>query len=171
MPKLTNLSIEEVNARWITAFKELAWKRSDTPTQGYLLVTKEEEVGFDLAGKMSLPYWSRPMVDKMALFCRSDMIIESPPQGMSSFPATYWAHSLLYASYPRHGGVFKGHNGASHVLCLSSLENLGDDEITYCMFQGLGTILMESVRMIMSPFDDDEAILAKSKDWYICIEG
>ena len=171
MSQLKNKTIEELNSLWVRAYRDLAWSKSDTPVQGYLLSTKEQEVGFDLSGKMSLPYWSRPMVDKMALFCRTDMIVEEPPQGMSSFPATYWAHSLLYAAYPIHGGIFKGHNGASHVMCLSSPEKLGDDEMRYCMFQGLGVILMESIRMIMSPFDNDEAILSKSKDWYICIEG
>lgn len=171
MPQLSGQSIEELNSLWIKAYKDLAWGKSNTPAQGYLLSTKEEEVGFNLAGKMSLPYWSRPMVDKMAFFSRADMIVEHPPEGMASFPATYWAHSLLYAAYPRHEGVFKGHNGASHVLCLSSPEMLGGDEMSFCMFQGFGAILMESVRSIMSPFDDDGTILGKSKDWYICIEG
>jgi len=160
-----------MNALWLKDFKDLAWKDSSSSSCGYLLVSHLDKVGFDLAGKMSLPQWSRVMVDKMALFCRATMVVESPPSGMSFFPPTYWAHSLLYASYPRQGGVFKGHNGATHVMCLSLLDRLGEAELEFCRFQGFGVIMMESIREIMSPFGDDEELLSKSKDWYICIEG
>jgi len=163
--------VEDLNSKWLKAYKELAWASSlgGCSTKGYLISNKDEAIGFDLDGKMILPGGSRELVDRMALFCRADMVIGSPPPEMGKkFPSTYWAHSLLYASYPRYQGIFKGHNGAVHVMCLSSLDK---SKLDFCIFQGLGVILMESVRPIICPFDDEETLLAKSKEYYICIEG
>jgi hypothetical protein len=166
-------SIEELNSLWLREFKKLAWRSSSPPPEGgYLFSLKSDDCGgYDMAGKMFLPSGSRRMVDKMAFFCRCDMSKEPSPSGIKFFPPTYWAHSLLYAAYPKHGDMFKGHDGASHVLCLSSPEGLSDDELECCRFQGLGVILMESVRSIMCPVDDDDTLLSKSKEWYISIEG
>lgn len=169
---MPSLSLDVFHSCWLDRFEKVALKYlpKKPEEKATLLVPFEAEETdgvYSSAGSFSLPCGSKRIIDEMALFSRCDMIdTKLPPKKDAS---AYWVHSLLYAAYPKYDGVFKGHNGALHVLCLTL--RTPPPAIRHCIFQGIGVILMKGIRSIACPAADDRTVLDRSKNWYLDIRG
>jgi len=125
-------------------------------------------------GKMMLPEKSASACMAMAKFSQSSLM--NPPMikdfDLDEYPkATFNLRSLLLASYPRDvkTDAFKGDNIGIYVLIAD--DEIDEDEVPlFVSFGGLGVMLMEKCRMLLSETATDEQVVDLCADRYLIFE-
>lgn len=163
-------SVDSLQNEWINRYRLAAWSLSEVESETIFLVSyTEDDDGYRVIGKSVFPKGTGDLIDKMALFSRADMEKEIIVNHPRDFPErSYWLKSLLMASYPRSDGSFNSNNGAFHVL--SPFENMDKTIFQYCIFQGVGVLLMDMMRGFVCEYEFDEALVKIAKNYWVFIE-
>lgn len=173
------INVDGLHSRWLGEMSEFAMqylteKHGSAPTKGAVvkLTDDSEDFIFETEGTLVLPPGTGILCLHMARFCRSSF---GRPEGIvgldiEEFPEpTFCLSSLLRASYPRNTetGVFHGHDGALGVGDLDDPESAF--RAAHVAFSGVGVLLMDGVRALLSPLAPDAQIIKIANGKYITI--
>jgi hypothetical protein len=163
-------SVDSLQTEWISRFRLAAWSLSeDTETVCLISYAQDNENTYQVVGKTSFPKGAGELIDKMALFSRANMEGEPISNHPKGFPLrVYWLKSLLMAAYPRSDGIFNGNNGAAHVL--SSFYDMDKNLFQYCIFQGVGVLLVDMMREFVCEYESEDNLIKVAKDYWIFTE-
>jgi hypothetical protein len=163
---MKNLSLDEWHETWLAEMSCLTWgymsKKSATPCKGHVLSLIGDDLDFECNGIIDLPPGSGKLIQKMAGFSQCTLFKPRSIQksDLKDFPQnTFCLNSLLLAAFPKNSvtNVFKAHDCAVSVGALPSPE--GGFRVQYCVFGGLGVILMAECRRMLSPLAPDQDII------------
>jgi len=173
------VNVEELHARWLNEFtnyaKEYLIKRhgKEKDIGAVMTLVKTDEFAFESLGTFNLPAGSGRLILHMARFCRSTFGRPEYIRGLGDIEElpepTFCLNSLLTASFPKNTetGTFKGHD------CAISVGDLGDPDAAFrsahAAFAGLGVILMNEVRGILSPLSPDNEVIKLADSKYLSI--
>jgi hypothetical protein len=174
------VNVEELHARWLSEYIEYTKKylsirhgpKNDIAAIMTLVPT--DEFAFQSLGAFNLPAGAGRLILHMARFCRStfsqpEYIRGLAPDTKELPEPTFCLNSLLTASFPinTETRVFKGHD------CAIATGDLGEPDSAFrsahIAFAGLGVILMNESRKILSPLSTDNEIVKLADSKYLSI--
>jgi hypothetical protein len=182
------INIEEFHARCLFETVSFSWKfmeekfgngecwgiltkPSDDEKEDVLSLFEEETIfSCDVIGKIKLPYGSDRLINTMALFSKATLSHITKVNGMDweKLPQnTFCLSSLLQAGFPKNvlTGIFKAHDGAFSI----GDQNYPDFQGNHVAFSGIGIILMNETRKILSPLSPDSEIVAMTEEVFLSI--
>ena len=134
---------------------------------------EDEEFSCDIIGKIKLPHGTDKLINQMALFCRATLshITKVNNTSWTSLPKnTYALNSLLQSGFPKNvkTGVFKAHDGA---LSIGEIDEPSDFRAIHVAFSGIGIILMNETRKILSPMSPDSEVVDMAEELFLSISN
>jgi hypothetical protein len=178
------MNIDKLHADWMERYKSYArfFLGADTST-AHVINCCDKPIADPITGmphdyvyegKMKLPEKSASACLAMAKFSQSSLM--NPPSikglDLEEYPkATFNLRSLLLASYPRDvkTDMFKGDNIGIYVLIAD--EEIDEDEVPmFVSFGGLGVMLMEKCRMLLSEASTDDQVVDLCADRYLIFD-
>ncbi len=174
------VNVEELHSRWLSEFAQfaeeyLAKRHGDKKDIGAIMaLVPTDEFAFECIGQFNLPAGAGRLILHMARFCRStfgavEYLKGLDPEIKELPEPTFCLNSLLLAGFPKNTetGFFKGHD------CSIAAGDLGDPDCAFrtahVAFAGLGVIIMNETRNILSPLSTDNEIIKLADGKYLSI--
>lgn len=177
------VNVEKLHSRWMTDMTSLAWKFGQgrfpkTRSEGSIVYMPSEEdmeiFGPSLApkGRFPLPSGSGAHILEMARFATCtffeiDGIRDLEEKIIPLPPTLFCLNSVLLAAFPKYLGsdMFKPTDAADYEP--------EDPEYvrfhSFNAFAGLGFILMNETRKILSPMSPDKEVTEMSEGLFLCV--
>lgn len=174
------VNVELLHERWLGEMASYATdylgKRHGykTSTAAVMTMVATDEFAFETLGTFNLPAGAGRLMLHMARFCRCTFgrpeRIIGLPVVLDELPEpTFCLTSLLMASFPKNTetGYFKAHD------CAMAVGDLGDPESAFrsghIAFAGLGVMIMNASRKILSPIAPDSEVIKLGNEKYLSI--
>jgi len=172
------VNVEQLHSIWLDSIVDfsqnyLATKYGNKNCEAHIVSSVvETNNSYQSLKNFNLPYGSAQIIMHMARFCKCTLCEPDDILGceMKTFPeATFCLPSLLSAAFPKNvnTGIFRPHDGS---LDAGDLDNPSSVfRHPHIAFSGIGIILMNECREILSPLATDSEVIRLADCHFLCL--